>query len=52
MPTQIAATPIIRGKEAETIWKEVTQVPAYDTQNAKIKLEEKFSKIIATTGSF
>lgn len=46
MATQIAATPVIKGKEAVTILKEANNVPSYNTEKAKHKLAEKFEKMM------
>ena len=46
MATQIAATPVIKGKDAFIIFKEANHKPSYNVEKAVNKLNEKFSKIV------
>ncbi len=44
--TQIAATPIIKGKEAIKILKEANRVPSKKTENGAKKLANMFTKMM------
>lgn len=46
MATQIAATPVIKGKDAFIIFKEANHKPSYNVEKAVNKLNEKFSKMM------
>lgn len=46
MATQIAATPVIKGKDAFIIFKEANHKPSYNVEKAVNKLNEKFDKMM------
>lgn len=46
MATQIAATPVIKGKEAIRIYKEANREPSPKAENGAKKLAELFEKMI------
>ena len=46
MPTQIAATPVIRGKEAKKIYQEANRKPSPKAEIGAKKLSMRFDKMM------
>lgn len=46
MSTQIAATPVVKGKEAVKIWEEANKVPSEKAEESAKKLADIFEKMM------